>query len=1363
MSDYQYPVLFEANNLSDGEVKKIRNYFKIRRQSGGGECGEVEKVGENTYKISFLEKTAQDRVLSKTDHIISLPGCGNVHILIKSCDTKEEKQLLPHSTSEQQATRDSPLQKVFKLDPYLLRYLKGNSRAKSDLEDQLSSLLSSFKLDMVTETVVVVRDAVQTASNDDVQQKWETKVDIVFSDLQDHYIIHFEVAPNRLEILQKNPFLFPQHLGIFEEDGLFVIVGENKEVQKFLQVIDAFHLRQQARQECPVSEIHYALVKDQFALEIKSKFSNLELTQAQPGCLVLKGPEEQVNSAATKLQELLNQIQEKRMPLPHPLGTFLLSSGAIQIFQTRFQQNLCSPVLLEPTGSNLVLLSLSPGALQEAATAMQRDLCVETVLLEQAESESPGIDTLKNTLSPALQQANHGAPKVEISYEPVSGSDPRMKVLLVGYKPEVNKLKNIIQDYKQNYAEYSDTVPLPFPEMVDNFSKLLSLLGVTATNVNLTATSSPVPCVHLSGPRCKVTDMKNKLHSSFSHLKHKKISVDGPGVLQFFQDEGLNTQALLQSSCQVLISLINDVQTGAPAARNTSFTSLPPIPASVSHPGYSVALEIVFGCLEDQQADVFVVPMLNANLSSTKVGKSLLNKAGQQFKNNFDAAKGRCRITPGDVLEVDGTPLGCKKVFFIECVPWTGNAHSSEKELRCGLERALAFSEQQAWSSVTLPLIGPGIALAVPVQNATNILTGEIGTFVLTRSTGSLRTIRIVIMPNCTDSEEIYHAVSTGLTDIMVDHTGQAVFQSLSSEIDEISIPVGRCQLHLIFGDISNETTDVIVNTTDFTDLQTDVCNDILTIAGPQVRDALAGAQVKKGEIFITQPGEFPCKAIMHVCGEKDTAIIKKLVQDILLKSENNGYKSVAIPAICAGKGGLDAHLVAQAILQGVKDATRQANLNNIKRINIVLMKIHIFLAFKAMAQQLFGRFTQTAAPLQSTPLRAAPSSLPLDLSSLVQSLPDQHITAKFLVVGLTDDNVSRACRELHQAYKSHCSSHFVSQEELKHLLPTEMDDIINNVTSLGIQISQRGPGGLQVSGLARGVNEFMRLIQGALVRQVRERDMDRVFSDISWCILGSRGVWERLPKEANHQLESRNVGGGILDAQAQKWTVNLTKMEATAVGSRTRAKIKRLENLPDFFFPLYWDTMTTVEVLKVVPLQSSSAEYKKVKSDFKRTVAKAVIKIERIQNVNLRRAYEVRKRELQEKNGTVGAGERFLYHGTTADACTSIQRSNFNRRFAGQNGTMYGLGTYFAVDANYSANPRYSVPSADGTQLMFVTLVLTGYYTQGQSDMNVPPPRSPQDPNDRFDSVVDNLQKPSMFVVFHDCQAYPDYLITFK
>ena len=93
----------------------------------------------------------------------------------------------------------------------------------------------------------------------------------------------------------------------------------------------------------------------------------------------------------------------------------------------------------------------------------------------------------------------------------------------------------------------------------------------------------------------------------------------------------------------------------------------------------------------------------------------------------------------------------------------------------------------------------------------------------------------------------------------------------------------------------------------------------------------------------------------------------------------------------------------------------------------------------------------------------------------------------------------------------------------------------------------------------------------------------------------------------------------------------------------------------------------------------------------------------------------------------------------------------------------MYGHGTYFAVNASYSAHPTYSKPAADGSQLMFVARVLTGVYTLGSSDMKVPPPRSNSQPHDRYDSVVDRIDNPRMYVVFHDNQAYPDYLITFK
>ena len=84
-------------------------------------------------------------------------------------------------------------------------------------------------------------------------------------------------------------------------------------------------------------------------------------------------------------------------------------------------------------------------------------------------------------------------------------------------------------------------------------------------------------------------------------------------------------------------------------------------------------------------------------------------------------------------------------------------------------------------------------------------------------------------------------------------------------------------------------------------------------------------------------------------------------------------------------------------------------------------------------------------------------------------------------------------------------------------------------------------------------------------------------------------------------------------------------------------------------------------------------------------------------------------------------------------------------------------------MNASYSANPTYSRPAADGSQLMFVARVLTGVYTQGGSDMKVPPSRNSQQAHDRYDSVVNIMDNPSMYVVFHDNQAYPDYLITFK
>ena len=91
--------------------------------------------------------------------------------------------------------------------------------------------------------------------------------------------------------------------------------------------------------------------------------------------------------------------------------------------------------------------------------------------------------------------------------------------------------------------------------------------------------------------------------------------------------------------------------------------------------------------------------------------------------------------------------------------------------------------------------------------------------------------------------------------------------------------------------------------------------------------------------------------------------------------------------------------------------------------------------------------------------------------------------------------------------------------------------------------------------------------------------------------------------------------------------------------------------------------------------------------------------------------------------------------------------------------GHAYGKGTYFAGSARYSA--RYAQPDQAGNKYLYRCKVLTGDFTKGEESMIVPPHKTSPSTG-KYDSVVDNPQNPSIFVVFYDAQAYPEYLITF-
>ena len=77
------------------------------------------------------------------------------------------------------------------------------------------------------------------------------------------------------------------------------------------------------------------------------------------------------------------------------------------------------------------------------------------------------------------------------------------------------------------------------------------------------------------------------------------------------------------------------------------------------------------------------------------------------------------------------------------------------------------------------------------------------------------------------------------------------------------------------------------------------------------------------------------------------------------------------------------------------------------------------------------------------------------------------------------------------------------------------------------------------------------------------------------------------------------------------------------------------------------------------------------------------------------------------------------------------------------------------------SAQPTYSsVDPISRNRYIYSYLVMTGDYVIGNSNMRVPPAKNGLV---LYDTLVDNMSNPSMFVTFNDSQAYPEYLVIFQ
>ncbi|XP_044918990.1 protein mono-ADP-ribosyltransferase PARP12 isoform X2 [Mustela putorius furo] len=193
---------------------------------------------------------------------------------------------------------------------------------------------------------------------------------------------------------------------------------------------------------------------------------------------------------------------------------------------------------------------------------------------------------------------------------------------------------------------------------------------------------------------------------------------------------------------------------------------------------------------------------------------------------------------------------------------------------------------------------------------------------------------------------------------------------------------------------------------------------------------------------------------------------------------------------------------------------------------------------------------------------------------------------------------------------------------------------------------------------------------------------------------------------------------------------------------------------------PDHWDPSALPDPgFKKITLSSSSDEYQKVWSLFNRTLPFYFVqKIERVQNLALWEVYQWQKGQMQKRNGGKVVDERQLFHGTSANFVDAICQQNFDWRVCGLHGTSYGKGSYFARDAAYSHH--YS-KSDTKLHTMFLARVLVGEFIRGNASF-VRPPAKEGLGNVFYDSCVNSMSDPSIFVVFEKHQVYPEYVIQY-
>uniref|UniRef100_A0A8B9GKG8 Poly [ADP-ribose] polymerase n=1 Tax=Amazona collaria TaxID=241587 RepID=A0A8B9GKG8_9PSIT len=758
------------------------------------------------------------------------------------------------------------------------------------------------------------------------------------------------------------------------------------------------------------------------------------------------------------------------------------------------------------------------------------------------------------------------------------------------------------------------------------------------------------------------------------------------------------------------------------------------------------------------QTDIVVISVAkDLQLDKGLLSTALLSKAGPMLQTGLKEEGLGKTPEEGCVLKTKGYNLSCSAVLHAVVPPWL-QGYRSTKVLGDIITKCLKIAEELSLKSITFPAIGTG-NLGFPRSVVAKLLFDKVFEFSSKSGVNSLEEVHFLLHPkdiaNIQEFSDELKSRCGNTLDVTVQETSPSktsqdtVFSGTSSmpaqNVHEMTI--GSIVFQVAEGDITEEEGDVIVNITNKTfSLKIGVSRAILKGAGKAVEDECAQLASQANKSYITtQAGRLPCKKIIHFVAQDD---IKMLVYTVLQECEFQQYASVTFPAIGTGKAGRDAAAVAEDMLDAVTDFARSNSAAYVKTVKVVIFQPHLLSVFHTSMQKRENS-AKTAAKLQLSKLKSFQSSENLCPNGKAKAVLKKKIDlAVVQICGESKKKVEKTEDWLRSAILKEQFQAEITDEFISDFAEEQREELHDLENKLRIALYLDGSS-IRISGVAKDVWMAYSTIQDMIYRvknaKLKESSAELLKNVIEWKYY-EKDSYVPFDSLTNMHLENAFLAkekDTSVIINEKEYTVNLEAKHVSVV------------------LPATWDDMEN-QRLKIVTLCPETREYRDVQKRFLETCQSFKIeKIERVQNLYLWKAYQIKKSEMDNKNGNKN-NERCLFHGTSKNSLTLINNGGFNRSYAGMHAAHFGNGTYFAVKASYSANATYSTPDMDGKKYMYLARVLVGEYSLGRKGSIIPAAKNTSNSTDLFDSSTDNVKQPSIFVIFHDAQAYPEYLITF-